>query len=341
MFKNKTHRKTRTTPIHIMTVILTIILLLIIPIQAIKATGNQETRIDSFIVYYGTLDEDVIKKIPRTTLIILSPLEDPAKIAEKTNMTIGYLSITTIGGWEPWAKNVTKDMIIGEYKEWGEPIINVSDPRWHDIILETAIPYILEKGFDGIMLDNLDQVEIYPEIREALIQLIMEIREEYPNLIIIVNRGFNITSEISGYIDGLLFEDYGSYYDMNKHEYKPYTNGDLQYINLTLKKIEKIAQEKGFYILGLAYGEPDDPSWQTILSTICMLDKPYGNPIYIGDAYLQKIGIVNPCTQTTTTIQETLEENTGTQKTNLIIVVLLVTCITGFIVYRRLASSKE
>ncbi|MEB3774294.1 MAG: cellulase family glycosylhydrolase [Desulfurococcales archaeon] len=232
--------------------------------------------------------------IPGVDYLILSPLVDPSNVSRGVGEVLGYISITTIGGWEPWASNVTEDLIIG-YTSWGDAVVNASDPRWWSIVLDEAIPYILGKGFTGVFFDNLDQVDAYPEITDGVIGLIQEVRDRYPNLTVIVNRGFTIIEDIAPYIDGVLFEAYGSYYDYSTGEYRPYTGGDLEWINATLQELQNLSEVYGIKVLGLAYGDPATDSWDNITSTVCSLNRPYGNPVYIATAYLDTIGVVNPC----------------------------------------------
>lgn len=233
--------------------------------------------------------------VPGVDTLILSPLEENlSMVSMGVDSVLGYMSLTTVGGWEPWAGNVTSDMIIG-YTSWGDAVVNVSDPRWVSIVLEEAVPYILFKGFSGVMLDNLDMVDAYPELYGGIVSLVQLIDEAYPNISIVVNRGFTVLPDIAGRIDGLLFEAYGSYYDFATSEYKPYTGQDLEWINNTLRATMQLAQEYGFKVLGLAYGDPGQPSWEEILDTVCSLNEPYNNPVYITDVYLGTIGVVNPC----------------------------------------------
>ena len=232
--------------------------------------------------------------IPGVDYLVLSPLVDASRVSPGVGYTLGYVSLTTVGGWEPWAGSVGSDMIIG-YTSWGDAVVNASDPRWHQIILWEAIPYVLSQGFDGVMLDNLDMVDVYPGLTEGVIGLIQEIRESYPGLVIMVNRGFTVLDSIAPYIDALLFEGYGSYYDFSTGQYKPYTGVDLRWIEETLRTTMEYSKAYGFKVLGLAYGDPEQDTWSSILETVCGLNSRYMNPVYIAKIGLMDVGVVNPC----------------------------------------------
>ena len=74
----------------------------------------------------------------------------------------------------------------------------------------------LERSLRGSFLDNLDIVDNYPFMKNCVIKLIRDIRRKYPG-IIVVNRGFTIVEDIAPYVDAVLFEDFGTYYDFSKN----------------------------------------------------------------------------------------------------------------------------
>jgi len=157
-----------------------------------------------FAVYYGP-DPSLVDGYH---LLILSPLVEPPE----GHLNVGYISLATVGGWEPWANGV-EPIVVGRNEVWDELVVNYSSPLWRRKVLEEAVPYVLSRGFDGVFLDNLDYVdELGGE--EDMVALVRAIRERYPNITIVVNRGFTIMGEIAPYADYLLFEDFtGSPYD--------------------------------------------------------------------------------------------------------------------------------
>lgn len=96
----------------------------------------------------------------------------------------------------------------------GTLLIDVRKPEWTAYLVEELIPQILAEGFDGIMLDTIDSL-IDAEKRDpvqcagmsqATIDMVQTIRAHYPEISIMVNRGFDILPNIAGNIDFLLAE---------------------------------------------------------------------------------------------------------------------------------------
>jgi endo-alpha-1,4-polygalactosaminidase (GH114 family) len=175
-----------------------------------------------------------------------------SSLASQGKLVFGYISISTVGGWEPWAKFVTRDMVVGYDRVWKEEIINVCSPQWHSIILEKALPYIVSKGFNGVFLDNLDIVDDYPWMRSCIVELVKEIRERYPNLKIMVNRGLHTTRQhrlcaIRGFL---------TYYNWTSHKYSFFTGRDLKWIEQQLAKLKRLSREYGLKVILLSYANP-------------------------------------------------------------------------------------
>jgi len=191
-------------------------------------------------VYQNYTNED-LEKLKRFDIVAIEPYYVPNKqflseLKSSGTIILGYVSIGEADnerrywtGWEP-ADNtpdnptiprtiVNEDdpMFIGEDPGWeGSYFVDASNPKWHNIMLNEEIPYILWLGgnqYDGLMMDLVDvvdQYEGYPnenEMRQGMIKLIKEIREKYPNLLLVPNRGFGILLEMAQYIDAFKFEE--------------------------------------------------------------------------------------------------------------------------------------
>jgi len=265
--------------------LLIVVFLTIMPVYG----GSRIGRISSFVVYYGG---DRVEELRKFDLAILSPLLKN-EVVELNNygvITIGYVSLTTVGCWEPWAKNVSDDMVVGSYVEWGEKIVNACDYRWEKILLNHAIPYVLGKGFKGVFLDNLDMVDNYPFMKNCVIGLIRSIREKYPNIIIVVNRGYTIVEDIAPYVDAVLFESFGTYYDFSKKQYLKWSGGDYVWMVNVAEKLRKLSRKYGIIVLALGYADLNN---KTMLNEYCgyvsNLASEYGFVSYVGNIYLDKV----------------------------------------------------
>jgi len=262
--------------------------ILVLLLSAVPASST------SFAVYYGQLGEKTAIKLERFDVLILSPTIEPGLISSlsRRHTVVGYLSLATVGGWEPWAGSVPKSIIIGKNPNWNEEVVDFASPTWKEVVLNKAIPYILSRGFSGVFLDNVDYVEMYPEKRTAMIDLIKTIRERYPGMVIIVNRGFSIKREIAPYVDYVLFEDFITYYNFSTRRYEVFSGKELGW---ELKQLEEL-QKLNIPVFVLSYANlSDGRQVEEFGEIICSYARGYNvSAVYLTGINLREVG-VDPC----------------------------------------------
>lgn len=142
------------------------------------------------------------------------PLLRPLKERNKT--VVGYLSVGEVNSTRAYFNDVkAQNLTLQENRNWpGSFFIDVRNPLWTKRVIEELVPKILQKGFDGVFLDTVDNAPYLEELdrqryrgmAEAMVTLVKAIRQNYPNIKIIVNRGFDILSRLEGSFDMVLGE---------------------------------------------------------------------------------------------------------------------------------------
>ena len=283
------------------------------------------------VIYYAEVSPGLVDRLSRFRIVVLSPFVPESivkEIRQGGSVVLGYISIASIGGWEPWARNVSSDLVIGENRFWGERIINVCKPGWRRVIA-SATKYIASKGFSGFFLDNLDVVDEYPWMKPCIIRLIRDIRSWYPGLRIMVNRGFTLLPDIARYIDYVLFEDFITYYDTATHQYRFFTGKDLDWINKTIRVIHGLGEKYGIRLYLLAYAPLDNASF---LNKLCELREKIDprDPLYVATWRLDTLGLCNPCAET-----NNIHEPTKLGGYALAVMLLIFVLIPGLVIARK------
>ncbi|MBM3617753.1 MAG: endo alpha-1,4 polygalactosaminidase, partial [Alphaproteobacteria bacterium] len=151
----------------------------------------------------------------------------------KDQIILGYLSTTEAETYRDYYDTIKgMNLFVGKSDLWdGHMILDIRKPEWRKYFINTLVPQVLNKGFDGIMLDTIDTVlymeEEHPKefkgMKEAAIQFIIELRQAYPNTKLMLNRGFPILQEVAPYVDYLLAESIRVEYnfDNNTAKYFP------------------------------------------------------------------------------------------------------------------------
>ena len=159
-------------------------------------------------------------------LVVFDPEHHPAFHTLKPRTEVlGYLSIGEVHGHSPYVNDLkAAGAIISRNPKWDSYVVDPRSKEWRDLILTKKIPAMVAAGFDGLMLDTIDSplnVDSGKKDEEAIyvasVKLIRDIRTHFPNMKIMLNRGFEILGPVSGYLDYVLAEStFAKYEDDGK-----------------------------------------------------------------------------------------------------------------------------
>lgn len=191
-------------------------LLSFLPIAAQKTTSKQ----DLFICYGKVSPSEIVGY---NMVIVESQQyskEDIIKFKHNNKKVIAYISLTEVNE-SAFYYNSIKDYAVDKNKNWGSFFLDINNPKVHPIILE-AIGKILEKGVDGIFMDNLDNTSQWGRLagqEEALVTLIKKIRDKHKDITLIQNSGLFLAKKLQKYTNAILIESVLTSYNFEKKEY--------------------------------------------------------------------------------------------------------------------------
>ncbi len=181
------------------------------------------------VVYSDKVTIDAL--IPFKTIVLDSryhPRLQPLIDREKS--LLGYISLGEVEKFRPHYKEMERQgILLGTNKNWPDSrYVDVRDPRWTRRVIEDLIPAILHKGFNGIFLDTLDnpsQLERenpakYKGMADAAVRLVKKIRQHYPRIVIMMNRGYEILPKVARDIDIVLGESVYADYNFKTKTYQ-------------------------------------------------------------------------------------------------------------------------
>jgi hypothetical protein len=142
--------------------------------------------------------------------------------------------------------------------------VDVRDQRWRSRVIEQLVPGILARGFQGVFLDTLDNpVELerrdpktYRGMAAAATNLIKALRQSFPSITIMMNRGYGLLPEVGGSIDIVLGESVYSTYDFERKTYRLVSTEDYREQVRLLKEARK--RNPGLRVCSLDYWDPVD-----------------------------------------------------------------------------------
>lgn len=117
-------------------------------------------------VFLG-IDADDIDKIREYKVIVIDAQnfskEDITSLKKSGHTVYSYINIGSVEDFRPYYEKY-KDITLGDYENWEEEKwVDVSQTEWQDFILEELSAEILDKGVDGIFVDNCDVYYNYPD----------------------------------------------------------------------------------------------------------------------------------------------------------------------------------
>lgn len=179
---------------------------------------------------------------------------------------LGYLSLGEAGDYRAYMPSLqSRGLLLGELPSAkGHYYIDMRNPAWVSLIVESLIPALLRQGFDGLMLDTVDTASVMESaepkrragMKDAAARLIKTIRLHYPDMPIMVNRGFDVLPQIAGDVNMVLAESIYSFYDAKEKQSRLQPAEHYASVAAMLKSLQ--AEHAGLKIYTLDYWPPDD-----------------------------------------------------------------------------------
>ena len=247
-----------------------------------------------WIVYYS--DKENSQKFRDYKVIVFDSDYHPeiGPLTTSDKILLGYISIGEVEKQRSYFAEVKKqDILFQENKYWpGSYFVDVRDPRWAKRVLEDLIPKILLKGYNGIFLDTLDNLaELerqdpieYEGMVEAGVNLVKAIRMHYPEIKIMMNRGYELLPDLAHTIDMELGESIYTDYNFETKTYQRVEEELYQNQVRVLKKAQKKNPKLEIYTLDYWYPE-DKEAIKEIYNT----ERKNGFIPYVSTIELNKI----------------------------------------------------
>jgi uncharacterized protein (TIGR01370 family) len=172
-------------------------------------------------------------------------------------LVIAYLSVGTVEDWRPYAPEVAPEWTLGPMPGWeGERFADVRADGWRRIMVREAAA-LQARGFDGLFLDNLDVAEEHSRTRDALVELVGEIRAAASVSLLIAQNGLATIDRLP--VDAVSREDTWWRWEHDRYERSP-----PQETAAILDALRR-QRARGLVVLTLDYTEPGDPEAEAIV----------------------------------------------------------------------------
>ncbi len=130
--------------------------------------------------------------------------------------------------------------------------MNINDKNYQLYVMK-QISGVFESGTQGVFLDTIDDIDSYPQLRNGTINFIKLLHKKFPGKFFIMNRGFMVLDEVMGSIQGMLFEDFGTYYNFSRKRYMVFNRKNTDWIIGIANKLKKYQDEGELRIIASGY----------------------------------------------------------------------------------------
>jgi len=212
----------------------------------------------SFACYYGM---GRVAALARHDLVIVQAANysvgDLRALARDGVAVAAYLSLgeePTVPRAAPWALRDPRSGALVTNPRWDTTLVDCRSDRWHTEVLQRRIPQTLQQGATGLFLDTVDVQDAHPETRQGVIDLLAAIRHSYPDVVLVVNRGFTILETVLDVAAAVAFESFSSRHDGTG--YRRWTGESLAW---TARVAAQLNARRGRRpVLALDYAAPAD-----------------------------------------------------------------------------------
>ena len=124
-----------------------------------------------------------------------------------------YVSLGEVHPKRPYFTAIPRDWRLGPNAAWNSEVIDQAQAGWTKFFIEQVIEPLWERGFRAFFIDTLDSYHIYSSDdterarQEAgMVATIREIKRRFPESHLIINRGFEILSQLHDIVDAVVAE---------------------------------------------------------------------------------------------------------------------------------------
>jgi uncharacterized protein (TIGR01370 family) len=212
----------------------------------------------------------------------------------KTTVLLSYLSLGEVHNGRDYFEELgSRSLFLGTNPNW--PDAHFVDMRldvWHERLVSSIVPSILARGFDGLLFDTLDNAEAleqqdpirYAGMVEGAARTVRAIRDGFPGIPIMINRGYAVLPRIAGQFDMLLGESVRTTFDFGSSGYRNVASDGYQWQLARMREARE--RDTRLRLYSLDYWDPED---QPGVARIYAAQRANGFVPYVATPDLTKI----------------------------------------------------
>ncbi|MGM0823107.1 MAG: bifunctional glycoside hydrolase 114/ polysaccharide deacetylase family protein [Pseudomonadota bacterium] len=135
------------------------------------------------------------------------------QLTQHGGQPFAYLSVGELDGWRDNKNPVDESVLMTRNDAWNSQVADLTAPEWQQWLIDEHVRPLWEAGYRGLFLDTLDSYRLFApdgdnarRQQEALVAIIARIKRQYPDIQLIMNRGFEILDRVHNDVVGVAAE---------------------------------------------------------------------------------------------------------------------------------------
>jgi hypothetical protein len=230
--------------------------------SAVFARGAEGLEQRDIVFYYGS--RPPIEDLRHFDQIVIQPSQilphEKTALLNLDALVFAYVSFGEVARNSEDMPRIKTKWSIGVNPAWNSLVMDMTDPAWHDYLLEQHFGRLWQEGYRAFFLDTVDSYLIVTgegktrqEQETGLVALLAEVKRRFPGCKLILNRGFEVLDRASQYADGMVAESLFHGFDPVSGKHAPTKEENRAWL---LNQLNRAQNEFKVPITVLDYVEP-------------------------------------------------------------------------------------
>lgn len=194
----------------------------------------------------------------------------PVDDLPQSTIRLAYVSVGEADPRRPyWPEVRDQPFLVEPNPEWPDNVrVDVRSSRWQELLMCEEVARLMQRGFDGLMLDTIDAVPYletkdparYAGSRQALRDWLARLRAAFPRAVLVAN-GSEALVDAAPYVDAFVVEGVFSTYDVRQRTYRRTTDAERDWKLGAIARARSVAPRPVFSIEYADVGDVELSQW--------------------------------------------------------------------------------
>jgi uncharacterized protein (TIGR01370 family) len=177
-------------------------------------------------------------------------------------LAFAYLSVGEAERWRSGHEALPRQWFLGVNPAWNTDVADLTAPGWRHYLLDQRMAKLWQEGYRGFFLDTLDSYKVVvsdaadqQRQKRALLSLIREMHQRFPDAELLFNRGFELLHEVGQLASGVVAESLFYGWDAGAQSYREVSESDRSWL---IERLQTARRRYSLPVTVIDYLPPDE-----------------------------------------------------------------------------------